>query len=189
MAHARKLQAAVPSAQHLQAKNKWQTLSFNSDTNSAPAPSTLASLSDMRVAPFVQTLWNQGTANNGMACYNYYTPPYAAGASSNYPCGCVPTSLAQLLGYFQYPKAGVGTNLFSISINGTNATARLRGGDGVGGPYCWSNMPANPNNPSVAQCQAIGALMYDCGVCMQTGYGQAEAARPPPGLPMLWCKR
>jgi hypothetical protein len=172
VAHARGLRAP-PGENLLKARNKWQALlqGFNGDTNSAPAASTLSSLSDMRVAPFVQTLWNQGTANNGLACYNYYTPPYAAGTTSNYPCGCVPTSLAQLLAYFQYPTTGVGTWLFSISIDGTNTSARLRGGDGAGGPYCWSNMPPNPDNPTVAQCQAIGALTYDCGVCMQTGYG------------------
>ena len=170
--HARASRANATNGYHLNAKNKWQTLQriSNGDTNAAPA-SSLSNVSDMRVAPFVQTLWNQGTANNGMACFNYYTPPYAAGSPSNWPCGCVATCLAQLLGYFQYPKAGVGTNSFPISVDGTNKSARLRGGDGAGGPYAWSNMPANPINPTVAQCQAIGALMYDCGVSEQMGYG------------------
>ncbi|MGD1083963.1 MAG: C10 family peptidase, partial [Verrucomicrobiota bacterium] len=172
VAHARALRAP-PGEYLLKARNKWQALlqGFNGDTNSAPVPPTLATVSDLRIAPFVQTLWNQGTANNGMACFNYYTPPYAAGSPSNWPCGCVATCLAQLLGYFQYPKAGVGTNSFPISVDGTNETARLRGGDGAGGPYAWNNMPANPVNPTVAQCQAIGALMYDCGVSENMGYG------------------
>jgi hypothetical protein len=169
VAHARALRTGAPTGHHLKARNKWQNLQQNSDTNTAPAP-LLSNVSDMRIAPFTQTLWNQSTANNGMACYNYYTPPYAAGTSSNYPCGCVATALAQLLGYFQYPKAGVGTNSFAISVNGTNTTARLRGGDGAGGPYCWSNMPPNPNNPTTAQCQAIGALMYDAAVSEQMGF-------------------
>ncbi|MGA2751145.1 MAG: C10 family peptidase [Verrucomicrobiota bacterium] len=172
VACARALQTTAPGERFLKARGKWRALQplSDGDTNSAP-PSTLSAVSDMRIAPFVQTLWNQGTANNGMACYNYYTPPYAAGSTSNWPCGCVATCLAQLLGYFQYPKAGVGTNSFPISVDGTNETARLRGGDGTGGPYAWSNMPANPVNPTVAQCQAIGALMYDCGVSEQMGYG------------------
>jgi hypothetical protein len=169
VSHARALPTSAPVGRYLKARNKWQNLQQNSDTNTAPAPS-LSNVSDLRVAPFVQTLWNQGTANNGLACFNYYTPPYAVGTSSNYPCGCVATALAQLLGYFQYPKTGVGTNSFTISIDGTNTTARLRGGDGAGGPYSWSNMPANPNNPTVVQCQAIGALMYDAAVSEQMGF-------------------
>ena len=152
---ARALRAASPTGHFLRARDKWRSLQrlYNGDTNSAPTPSSLSNVSDMRIAPFVQTMWNQGTANNGLACYNYYTPPYAAGAPSNYVCGCVATCLAQLVGYFQYPTGRIGTNSFPISINGTNTTARVRGGDGLGGPYVWTNMPPNPNNPSVAQCQ------------------------------------
>jgi hypothetical protein len=176
--HARALRTTAPTGHFLEAKNKWQVLqqiSYNG-TNTPTAPSSLSSVSDMRIAPFVRTLWNQSKAGNGMACYNYYTPPYAAGNPANYPCGCVATALAQLLGYFQYPKAGVGTNSFAIKINGTNTTARLRGGDGAGGPYSWSSMPLNPANPSAAQCQAIGALTYDCAVSEQMAFGTNASA-------------
>ena len=173
VAHARALRTAAPTGHFLEAQNNWKRLQSaqNANTNEPAPPNGINAVSDLRIAPLLQTVWDQGTAGaTGIALYNYYTPPYAAGTSSNYPCGCVATALAQLLGYFQYPKAGVGTNSFAISVNGTNTTARLRGGDGAGGPYCWSNMPPNPNNPTTAQCQAIGALMYDAAVSEQMGF-------------------
>ena len=93
VSHARALRVP-PSGHLLRARDKWHALQLglNGDTNSAPT-SPLSTVSDLRIAPFLQTLWNQGTANNGMACYNYYTPPYAAGAPSNWPCGKDPPRL------------------------------------------------------------------------------------------------
>jgi len=171
VARARALRAATPNGHFLKARDKWQRLRGMplTDTNTPPVPDSVSSVSDLRIAPLVRTLWNQGTVN-GLACFNYYTPPYAAWAPSNYVCGCVATALCQLLDYFQYPTAGVGTNAFTITVDGIPRTARLRGGDGLGGPYCWSNMPPNPIDPTVAQCQAIGALTYDAGLSVSMGY-------------------
>ena len=173
VAHARALRTGAPTRHFLKAQNKWKSLQSaqNANTNEPAPPNGINAVSDLRIAPLLQTVWNQGTAGaTGIALYNYYTPPYAAGCTSNYVCGCVATALAQLLRYFQYPTAGVGTNLFTISIDGTNATARLRGGDGVGGPYDWSDMAASPWDPSIPQCQAIGALTHDCAVAISTGF-------------------
>ena len=164
--------AATLPASFLAARKKWQRLHHRSlEPPGPPSPTnSVSSVSDTRIAPLVQTLWNQSTANNGLACYNYYTPPYAAGTSSNYVCGCVATALAQVLRYFQYPTVGVGTNSFTIYIDGKSTTARLLGGNGTGGPYGWGNMPADPNKPSVIQCQAIGALTHDCGVAINMSF-------------------
>ena len=175
VAHARALRTTALAGPFLTARNKWRQLEQISTGGPGQPLSaeSLASVSDTRVAPLVQTLWNQGTANNGKACYNYYTPPYAPGTTSNYVCGCVATAMAQLLDYFQYPTGRVGTNSFAISINGKNTTARLLGGNGAGGPYSWTNMPRNPASPTVAQCQAIGALTHDCAVAANMGFAQS----------------
>ena len=172
VAYARTLRATAITGHYLEARNKWQKLEQIPLGGPIPALSTnsLSTVSDIRVAPFTQTLWNQSTANNGKACYNYYTPPYATGASSNYVSGCVATAMAQLLRYFQYPTARVGIASFIDYIDDVATNLNLRGGDGTGGPYVWSNMPFNPNNPTVSQCQAIGALVYDCGVAANMDY-------------------
>jgi hypothetical protein len=129
-------------------------------------------VSSIWVAPFLPTLWDQDTIGDEgkVSCYNYFTPPYAAGSTSNYPSGCVATGMAQLMYYFQYPTTGVGAGAFSIYVNGTQTPAHLRGGNGSGGPYLWSNMPAVPQNPTTAQCQNIGALTFDAGVAVNMAY-------------------
>ena len=60
-------------------------------------------------------------------------PSLRLGNTSNYPCGCVATAMSQVMYYFEFPTTGVGTGNFGITINGTNTTANLRGGDGDGG--------------------------------------------------------
>ncbi len=134
----------------------------------------VADVSDLRVAPLIQTVWDQTTepAGSTNACYNYYTPPYAPGTSSNYPCGCVATALAQMMFYWHYPVGAVGTNAFNICINGVQQPMRLRGGDGVGGPYDWGDMVLDPaGGCTLVQRQAIGALCHDAGVAVNMNYG------------------
>lgn len=163
----------------LKNRGEWQKLQQNAAGGAQPKLLPTGSISDLRVAPFIQTLWNQSTANNdtnGAACYNFFTPPFAAGASGNYVCGCVATALAQLMYYYQYPSTGVGTPSFTITLTtpagGTHELTRsLRGADGNGGPYAWANMPLDPSTGStLAQRAAIGALTYDAGVAVHMSY-------------------
>jgi hypothetical protein len=152
---------------------KWQAFLASSPN---PPPDSeengaITAVSQIWVAPFVLTLWNQGADVSGIdACYNYYTPPNAAGNVNNYVCGCVATCMAQLMYYFQYPTIGVGTASFSITNNGTTQTTQLLGGNGSGGPYVWSNMPLSPNQPTSAQAIAIGALTHDAGATVHMYY-------------------
>ncbi len=163
----RKLGLAAPRGGLLQARQKWQQLLQASQPGIAF--NSIGSVSDLRVAPFVQSHWNQSTVS-GLACFNYYTPPHAAGDPNNYVCGCVATAVAQLLRFYQYPTVGVGTSNFNITVNGTLTTATLRGGDGLGGPYVWSNLALSPQYPTLAQCQAIGGLTADVGASVQMAY-------------------
>ncbi len=158
------------------AQRKWAQL--KSAAAVAPAPLTLGapSVTDVRVAPMTQTLWSEETVEDlypGLACYNYYTPPGPDGSEDNYPCGCVATAMAQLMYFWQYPTAGVGTGSFTIYVGFRERpqTAQLRGGDGAGGAYQWSSMPASPT-PSItlAQQEAIGDLCYDAGVSVMMAY-------------------
>jgi hypothetical protein len=178
VAYARK-HANVSSPAGLKNRGKWQL--FKKTAAGGPQPLGIGSgtIDDLRVAPFIQTLWNQSTTDNttnGPACYNFFTPPFAAGSPSNYVCGCVATAMAQLMYYYQYPSVGVGTPSFTITlttpIGGTQEISKsLRGGDGYGGPYQWSNMPLDPSSgASLIQREAIGALTYDAGVAVNMQY-------------------
>lgn len=150
-------------------QTKWQTL-LRAEEALQDGTLSLTSVSDLRVAPFVKSAWNQTYAGS-TGCYNYYTPPYDDGAKTNYPCGCVATAMSQLMRYWQYPKAGVGTTSFTISTNSVYFSRSLRGGDGAGGAYDWGNMSlTNGSSTTTAQRQAIGALCHDAGVSVNMDY-------------------
>jgi uncharacterized repeat protein (TIGR02543 family) len=176
MARAR---AGAAAAGALKSRGKWRAFLAGS-ANPPPDVAENGAIvvaSQIWVAPFVQTLWNQSDDISGnVACYNYYTPPGAAGAVGNDPCGCVATCMAQVMYYFQYPNTGVGTASFIITNGTFPETTSLLGGNGTGGPYQWANMPLSPNNPSVTQATAIGALTHDAGASVNMSYTPANSA-------------
>ena len=119
----------------------------------------IQSVSDVRVAPFVQSKWNQDTAG-GDNCYNYYTP-------NNYVCGCVATAGAQIMRYFRYPTASMPqfTNQ-NCAVGGVATTLTTQGG-----VYDWDTMPLVPSSSmTLNQRQAIGKLTSDVGICCSMYY-------------------
>jgi len=173
--YARQMNAAALEPSALQAQAKWQRLWLQEAEPASEGPTSqlLTSVSEVRIAPLTQSTWDQGTAGNtgSTACYNYYTPPYGDGRTTNYPAGCVATALAQLMRYYQFPTTGVGSAGFTIYTNGSPLTYYLHGGNGAGGPYVWSDMPLMPpSSPPTAQCQAIGALVADAGATVNMNY-------------------
>ncbi len=169
MAQAR---AHPDAARFARARVQWQHFKEGTNSPNGGTAENVASVSTVWVAPFLKSLWDQETVGDEgkVSCYNYYTPPYAAGSTSNYPSGCVATGMSQLMYYFQYPTAGVGAHSFTTYVNGSSAQATLRGGNGAGGPYVWSNMPAVLQSPTAIQCQAVGALTYDAGTAVNMSY-------------------
>ena len=128
----------------------------------------LTSISDVRVAPLVESKWGQGDVCN-KNCYNYYTP-------NNYLCGCGATVMAQLMRYHQHPTTGIGIHEFTIKVKRVEQTAFTRGGDGNGGAYRWDLMVLEPGcSTTLEQRQAIGAICYDAGVATKTGYSAGGA--------------
>lgn len=117
------------------------------------------SVSDMRVAPLVQSKWNQGNVG-GNPCYNYYTP-------SNYVCGCVATVGAQIMRYFRYPTEPMPQyENPKCAIGGVNTTLTTQGGT-----YNWDAMPLDPGSSITdEQRMAIGKLTSDVGICCNMDY-------------------
>jgi hypothetical protein len=172
VAYVRLTSSAAADQSDIQAQEKWQRLAPK-EGGPVITSQGLATVSDVRIAPITQSTWDQGTAGNmgSTACYNYYTPPYGDGNKNNYWAGCVATAMAQIMRYYQFPTAGVGSAGFTVYSDGSPLTYYLHGGDTFGGPYAWSNMPLAPNSsPSTAQCQAIGALVADAGVTVNMRY-------------------
>jgi hypothetical protein len=144
--------------------NEFALMAVNPDT-----------VTDICVAPMVDATWGQEDAC-GYDCFNMYTP-------NNNPCGCVATTLAQIMRYHQYPvepndddpDGADGKKKFLILWGDEEwlyiQTMSLRGGDGNGGPYKWNRMPNVPScNTTSTQRQAIGAICYDAGIACNMFY-------------------
>lgn len=161
----------VPPKIMADAQQKWEQMR---SVAAAPGaiPKGLSVIADPRVDPLIQSRWYQTTIDQDY-CYNYYTP-------NHYVCGCVATAMAQVLRFWQYPTAGVGTADFSITVDGTSQTANLRGGDGNGGPYYWADMVLDQENGATeTQRRAIGALCYDAGVAAHMSYASDGSGASP----------
>jgi hypothetical protein len=147
-----------------------------------------SSVSDVRVAPFVQSEWSQSTAcTPSLAVWNYYTPPGSPGDPNNYVCGCGPTAVAQIMRYLQYPTAGIGVRSLSYSVQGSESTGQTRGGDDKGGPYVWNNMPPqiDCNTITQDQRQEIGRLIWDVALAMGENFGPSGSGSGAPEWALL----
>lgn len=165
----RKGVAFSPNKTAQAARAKWTAL-LKGPVGDGSTWTYLTSISDPRVDRFIFSKWGQ-TNECAISCYNYYTPPNAPGSSTNYPCGCVATAMAQLMRYWQHPTAGVGTTSYLISVCGSPELRALRGGDGNGGPYDWANMVLDPDcSTTTTQRQALGSISHDAGVAVGMDY-------------------
>lgn len=161
-------EALTPDTPQAQAQRKWDLLT--QPTGPKASEFGVSSISDVRVASFVGSRWDQSTVS-GNACYNYYTPKYGDGNANNYPSGCVATAMSQLIRFWEWPSSGIGVNAFSIKVDSSWQTAYTRGGNGSGSAYDWANMTLVPNSSTGStQRAAIGALTYDAGLSVNMQY-------------------
>lgn len=109
------------------------------------------------VNPLVQTRWNQAPYYNDHC-------PYDNQYGERTVTGCVATTMAQVLKYWNYPEVGSGSHSYSTSSYGT-----LYANFG-GTQYAWNNMPNRVTSPN----NAVATLMYHCGVSVDMSYGVAE---------------
>ncbi len=94
------------------------------------------------VEPLLTTTWNQ------WGPYNIFCP-------SGCPTGCVPTAIAQVMNYWKWPKATIGT---------------LGTEDFSGRTYDWDNMLDDYMSYTNVQAEAVAHLMADIGKAFGTMY-------------------
>lgn len=118
------------------------------------------------VLPFLTDVWggvNCEDANgNNVYPSNYYTPSHCSP-------GCVAIASSQILHYYEWPKSGVGNNVYADNYIG-NLIRHEAFFDHT--HYDWNNMLdeyMNVNSSTIEQ-QAIGELMYHMGVAVQMDY-------------------
>lgn len=144
-------------------EDAWALLLVDPENSNGPgvriAATSSSSISDVRVAPMVQSKWSQSTWN-GYNTFNYYTP-------NNYVCGCVATAFAQIMRYWQKPSGSVTPGTYNCWVDYAKTSRTMKGGT-----YSWGSMPLTAASCSTdAQRQAIGKLLYDVGVASQMGWG------------------
>lgn len=181
------LLANSPQAAITETQQKWNRLiglALGPGQGIGPmgeAPIENESLSDVRVAPLVESRWGQTNiwADGRLeACYNYFTPQFLNSRivfieddPNNYPAGCVATAMAQLMRYHQHPLEPVEPEEFTITMFGHKTKRGVFGGDGPNGSYDWDNMLLSPGDDTTdEQRRAIGALCHDAGVAVDMTY-------------------
>ena len=110
----------------------------------------------------VTTRWNQNYP------YNYCCPVADGGPGGHVYAGCVATAAAQLMRYWSHPLQGTGSHTYIPEDNPQYGPLTANFGATT---YDWANMPneINANSP-VAQLEAIGTLIYHCGVAVDMNY-------------------
>lgn len=148
------------------AENCRNTASVRVASTANPIQSA-SSIDDLRVAPLVESKWDQKDVV-GKKVYNYYTP-------NGFYCGCVATAMAQIMRFHRYPETAVAPQVFSCSTNGLPVELEMKGG-----AYDWDNMPLVPSSAITdAQREAIGRICYDAGVAMHMDYAKGGSAAAP----------
>ena len=106
------------------------------------------------VDKLITTRWNQNYP------YNYYCPTHSQGPGGRVYAGCVATTMAQIMKFWNYPEIGRGS-------------ARIFWGDYVevdfaNVEYKWEEMSTSINSMSR---DAIAELIFHCGVSVGMDYG------------------
>ena len=166
---------AAKNGGNVAAQARWARLIAGGELLSAAAASNaVASITDVRVEPFVKTKWNQSGAytnqslNAEVPCFDYYVPAPqityfdATGGvkfagNERVPCGCVATAMAQAMRFWQYPVESVAP--FGGSCEQPMDGAQVFSRNGTlepyysietvklkagGKAYAWESMPETP---------------------------------------------
>lgn len=128
------------------------------------------------VAPLIKTNWDQGNndiMNVGEYVFNKYCPVDPS-TNTTSVTGCVATALAQVLNYYQMPKS-LPDSVISYTTESKGIALNKKLSDI---PLDWSNMCNSYRDKrsgypatTAAQRNAVGNLMYACGLSVRMDYG------------------
>jgi len=121
------------------------------------------------VLPLLKTTWNQG------CYYNVLCPSDANGQCGHVWTGCVATSMAQIMKYWNYPTNGNGSYSYLHSTYG-NLSANFGSTT-----YQWAQMPNNVTS----QNDAVATLMFHCGVSVNMDYSPVTSGADEPRDPLV----
>ena len=107
------------------------------------------------VPPLITTHWDQG------CYYNACCPKDDDGPCGYTYAGCVATSMAQVLKYWNYPEHGTGTHTYNCPPYGDLYA------DFGATTYPWDEMPESLNDDDLN----VATAMYHCGVSVNMFYG------------------
>ena len=107
------------------------------------------------VPPLITTHWDQG------CYYNACCPKDDDGPCGYTYAGCVATSMAQVLKYWNYPEHGTGTHTYNCPPYGDLYA------DFGATTYHWDEMPESLNDDDLN----VATAMYHCGVSVNMFYG------------------
>ncbi len=102
----------------------------------------------------LSTEWGQG------CYYNSLCPEDINGECGHAITGCVATSMAMIMKYWNYPETGFGSNTYQSNNYGQLSV------DFANTQYQWATMP----NYIYEENNAIATLMYHCGVAVNMNY-------------------
>ena len=126
------------------------------------------------VDPMIKTFWGQGNPYNDLCVVT------VNGHTYRNVTGCVATSLAQVMNFYQYPRRGTKTVSYVLNYNDDRGkvtfTANLDNS-----VYDWSNMliaygtyyengTKKTMNYNTNQANAVSLLMRDCGYSVNMNY-------------------
>jgi hypothetical protein len=113
------------------------------------------------VLPLVHTSWNQEPYYNALCPYNSIDNEQAV-------TGCVATSMAQIMKFWNYPYQGTGSNSYDDNTRNYYSNNYGEQSANFGNTvYDWAAMP----NSIQSVDTPIAILMYQCGVSVDMDYG------------------
>lgn len=155
-------------------KDEW-TSYINNTTPTLVKKAThkvLASPFPSSTAYLVQSTWDQQYYPYP---YNYFCPPTTTGSTSSTQSvtGCVATTMAQIMRYWQYPPKGLSSSSYcDCTSSGFTQNYGTLSADYAKHSYNWSAMALTPSPTSSVNTSDtdIARVMSDAGISVQMDY-------------------
>lgn len=118
----------------------------------------------LTIDPLITTKWSQNTFYNKLVPKTY--------ENQSCPTGCVATTMAQIMKYWNYPVKGKSSNTYKIQNTYYDWKGKTLTADFANTTYLWNNMPTSLSLTSTTQqIDAVATLMLHTGISVNMIYG------------------